>query len=198
MLRQRDLDRCVAEFHGFAALGDDELLFRRAKLLGGLHRDWRADDGRAGLSGNRADVRNMIEMRVRDEDRFGLRHVGRLEANLMAARRAVEIGVEQIDLALVGEFEIGIGEPADDDGVGLRRRQWPARHGGLVTVAGLRDIGGERARPRVRAALASPDNKCDFAMCSSKAATICRSPARPCSTPISSPRSPCATCIARP
>ena len=86
----------------------------------------------------------MIEMRVRDEDRFGLRHVRRLEAKPVAPRTAVEIGVEQVDLTLVGEFEIGVAEPTDDDCVGFRPRQWPARHGGLVTVARLRDVGGER------------------------------------------------------
>src|ERR1700738_3361304 len=87
----------------------------------------------------------MVEMRVRDEDRLGLRHVARLEAERMAARRAVEMGVKQIDLALVAKFEIGVGEPADDDRVGLRRGQRSARHGGLVTVASVRDIGGERS-----------------------------------------------------
>ena len=71
---------------------------------------WCTDNGRAGLPRNGANVRNMIEMRVRDEDRFGLRHVGRLEAKHAAPRRAVEIGIEQVDLALVAEFEIGVGE----------------------------------------------------------------------------------------
>jgi hypothetical protein len=143
MLRQRDLDRCVAEFHGFAALGDDDLAFRCAKRLGDLRCERRADDGRAGLSGDRTNVRNMIEVRVRDEDCFGLRHVGRLEANVMAARRAVEIGVEQIDLTLVGEFKIGVAEPTDDDRIGFWRWQWSACHGGFVTVASLRDVGAE-------------------------------------------------------
>ena len=143
MLRQRDLDRCVAEFHGFAALGDDDLAFRCAKLFGDLRCERRADDGRAGLSGDRTNIGNMIEMRVRDEDGFGLRHVGRLEANVMAARRAVEIGVEQIDLALVGEFEIGVAEPTDDDSIGLRRRQRPARHGGRETLTRIGTIGGQ-------------------------------------------------------
>src|SRR3954452_11119269 len=101
MLRQRDLDRCVAEFHGFAALGDDKLLFRDAELLRGLHRDRRADDRRAGLSGNRADIRNVIEMRVRYEDRFGLRNIRCSETNLMSPRPTVKIGVEQINLALM-------------------------------------------------------------------------------------------------
>ena len=87
----------------------------------------------------------MIEMRVRDEDRFGLRHVGRLEAKHAAPRRAVEIGIEQIDLAPVAEFEIGVGEPTDDNRIGLRRGQRSACHGGLVTVASLRDIGCERS-----------------------------------------------------
>jgi hypothetical protein len=62
----------------------------------------------------------MIEMRVRYEDRFGFGHIRRGEADPMGPRRAVKIGVEQIDLALVGEFEIGIAKPPDDDGVGLR------------------------------------------------------------------------------
>jgi hypothetical protein len=36
MLRQGDLDRSVAEVHCFAALCDDDLSFRCAKLLGDL------------------------------------------------------------------------------------------------------------------------------------------------------------------
>jgi hypothetical protein len=95
-------------------------------------------------------IRNEIEMRVRDEDRVGLRHLRRGEADLVRPRRAVEVGVEQIDLALVSEFEIGIAEPPDDDDVGLRRGQRAARHGGLVAVAGFRHIGGERSAGKDR------------------------------------------------
>ena len=131
-------------FSGFAALGDDDLLFRHAELLCRLRRNRRADDGRAGLSGDGADIRNMIEMRVRYEDRFGLDHIRGGEADVVRPRRAAKIRVEQIDLALVGEFKIGIAEPPDDDGVGLRRGHRAAGHGGLVAVAGLRDIGRER------------------------------------------------------
>jgi hypothetical protein len=56
MLRQGDLDRSVAEVHCFAALCDDDLSFRCAKLLGDLRRDWCADDGRAGLRGDGPNV----------------------------------------------------------------------------------------------------------------------------------------------
>ena len=134
MLRQRDLDRSVAEMQGFTALGDDDLSFRGTKLLGHLRRDWCPDHGRAGLLGNRSNVGDMIEMRVRDKYRFGLRHVGRLETEIMAPRRTVEIGIKQIDLAFVGKFKIGVAEPTDDDSIGLRRRQRPARHGGRETL----------------------------------------------------------------
>ena len=144
MLRQRDLGGCVAELHRFAAPCDDDLFFRHTELLCRLRRNRRADDGRTGLSGDRTDIRNMIEMRVRYEDRFGLDHVRRGEAGVVGPRRAVEVGVEQIDLAPVGEFEIGIAEPTNDDGVGLRWRRRAAGHGGLVAVTGLRDIGAER------------------------------------------------------
>ena len=69
---QRDFDRCVTEFQGFAALCDDDLFFWYVELLGGLRRDWGADDGGAGLPGDRPNVRNMIEMCVLDEDSFCL------------------------------------------------------------------------------------------------------------------------------
>jgi hypothetical protein len=70
MLRQRDLDRCIAEFQGFAALCDDDLFFRCAKLLGRLRRDWCTDNRRAGLPRNGANVRNMI--RCASSGRFAL------------------------------------------------------------------------------------------------------------------------------
>ena len=105
-------------------------------FFGGFSRDWGTDDGCAGLRGNGANVRNMIEMRMRDEDRFGFRNVGSSEAKLMPpAACGQNQASEQIDLAPVSEFEIGVGEPTNDNRIGLRRGQWTACHGGLVTVA---------------------------------------------------------------
>src|ERR1700755_1098935 len=44
--------------------------------------------------GDRAEVGDVVEMRVRDEDRFRLGHVGGREAELVRPRRAIEIRVE--------------------------------------------------------------------------------------------------------
>jgi hypothetical protein len=72
------------------------------------------DDGRSGLPGDRTDVRNMIKVRVGNEDRFGPRYVRRQAGT---PRRAVEIDIKPIDLIFVSKFEIGIGEPPNDDNV---------------------------------------------------------------------------------
>jgi hypothetical protein len=50
MLRDLDLDRRVAEFQAFAALGDDDLLLRRTKFLRDLGGERCADHRRTGLS----------------------------------------------------------------------------------------------------------------------------------------------------
>jgi len=59
----------------------------------------------------------MIKVRVGDEDRFGLRYLRRLKAKWVAPRRAVKIGVKQIDFISVSKFEIGVAEPPNDDNV---------------------------------------------------------------------------------
>jgi len=146
MLCERDLDRGVTEPHGLAALGDDDLLLRRTKLLCDLGRERRTDHRRTGLSRDRADIRNMIEMRVRDENCRGRLHVGSREAELVASWRAVEIGIEQIDLALIGKFVVGIAEPADHHCFGVRRWQRPAGDSGGVARAGLWQLRGRRWR----------------------------------------------------
>src|SRR5262249_10575114 len=70
-------------------------------------------------------------------------------SDVVGARRAVEIGVEQIDLTLIGEFEVGVAEPADDDDVGACWWGRAAGHGRLIAVAGIWNIGrGGRSGPR--------------------------------------------------
>jgi hypothetical protein len=76
-----------------------------------------ADDGHSGPPGDRTDFRNMIKVRVGNEDRFGPRYDRRHKAKRVAPRRGVEIGIKQIDLIFVSKFEIGIGEPPNDDNV---------------------------------------------------------------------------------
>jgi hypothetical protein len=117
MLRQRDLNRGITKFHGLAALCNDDLLFWDAELLSHLGCKWCADDGRSGLLGYWTNVRNMIKVRVGDEDRFGLRYVRCLKAKWVASRRAVKIGVKEIDLIFISKFEIGVAEPPNDDNV---------------------------------------------------------------------------------
>jgi len=59
----------------------------------------------------------------------------------VASRRTIKVGVEEINLALVGKFVIGVAELADDHRFGLRRRQRAAGNGRLIAVAGVRHIG---------------------------------------------------------
>jgi hypothetical protein len=149
VLCERDLHRGVAELHGLAALRHDDLLVGHTELLCDFGGQRRSHRGCTGLLRDRADVGDVIEVGVGDEDRFRLLDVLRLEADVVRPRRAVEIGVEQIDLALVGEFEIGIAEPADHDDVGADRRRRPAGHRRLSAVAGIGNIGRE-GRPGQR------------------------------------------------
>ena len=98
--------------------------------------DLRAHDRGLRLPGDRRDIRDVIKMRMGHEDRIRPVHLLGLEAHIVAARLAVEIGVEQVDLALVGEFVIGVGEPADRHGVRVRRRHGATDDGGRVAITG--------------------------------------------------------------
>ena len=63
------------------------------------------------------------EWPVPDQDHVRARDVGRLEAERREIAAAIEIGVEQDDLALVGQLEIGEAGPAD------RQRRSDCRQG---------------------------------------------------------------------
>jgi hypothetical protein len=123
VLGQRDLHRRIAELHGLAAFGDNDLLARYSQPLGNFGCEGCTDNRRPGLSCYRTDIRDVIEMGVRNEYRVRLRDVRCLESDIVGPRRPIEVGIEQVDFPLIGELEIGIAQmQAEPVGAAVYRR----------------------------------------------------------------------------
>ncbi len=74
-------------------------------------------------------------MPVADQDDVGARHVAGRKAEGRIVGAAIEIGIEQDDLAAIGELEIGVAGPAHCQRMGITRRK-PAGRYELRRMAG--------------------------------------------------------------
>src|ERR1700748_1500553 len=108
MLGQRHFDCGIAKLQRLPAFGNNVSAFRCPQLCRGLCSYGCANLGRAGLARHRSDVRDVVEMGVGNKDCSCCLYVGGGEAEIMASRGPVEVGVKKIELALENELRIGI------------------------------------------------------------------------------------------
>jgi hypothetical protein len=107
VLRQRRVDRHTRELQCLAARHRTALPLRDAEFVRGF--DGNRSPEYLGLRRlrNRSHIRDVIEMGVADKDRVRLLHLAWYDAGRAIARTALEVGVEQKNLAPIDEFEIG-------------------------------------------------------------------------------------------
>jgi hypothetical protein len=83
-------------------------------------------------------------MAVADDDGVGLLDVGSGKAERRIVAAAIEIGVEQDDLAVIGEFEIGKAGPAHRERVRVLRRGAAGRRQTVGEAGWIARLRGER------------------------------------------------------
>src|SRR5688572_20454292 len=110
------LDREILKLEFLAALAGNAPHLLRINILSEklLGSDWRPNHNRAGSCGDRRRIGHVVVMSVTEQDHIRAPDICRFEAKRGIDAAAIEIRIEQNDLAFVGELKIGEARPSDD------------------------------------------------------------------------------------
>ena len=170
------LDLEALELQHFAAApGHCAYLFHVDVLRGEFfRRHRRTDHDCARARTDRRRIRHVIDVAMAEQNDIGAFHIGRLEAKGGIQFAAVEIGVEQNDLAVVDQFEIGITGPAHRQRLRIARKRAAGRHqfarAATRVAAGIGAAVGDACAARVNecaAAQGTATDNCGQTCCGS-------------------------------